>query len=66
MLLNSLMLKKLPLLKKLRQDQIAVKVDDDKSLRRTNIAKERIKLRENSRVKEIISHIPKEYTKNKT
>jgi len=57
---------KVTIVEEIGQDQIAVKVDDDKSLRRTNIAKERIELRENSRVKEIISHIPKEYTKNKT
>ena len=57
---------KITIVEEIGQDQIAVKVDDDKSLRRTNIAKERIELRENSRVKEIISHIPKEYTKNKT
>jgi len=57
---------KVTIVEEIGQDQIAVKVDDDKSLRRTNIAKERIELRENSRIKEIISHIPKEYTKNKT
>ena len=57
---------KVTIVEEIGQDEVAVKVDDDKSLRRANIAKERIKLRENSRVKEIISHIPKEYTKNKT
>lgn len=57
---------KITIVEEIGQDQIAVKVNDDKSLRRVNIEKERIKLRENSRVKEIISHIPKEYTKNKT
>ena len=51
---------------KIEEEEIHVKVDDDKSLRRATIAKERIKLRENSRVNEIITHIPKEITKNKT
>lgn len=46
----------------IKQEEIKIKVDDDISLRRTNIIKERIKLRENSRIKDIIAHIPKEYT----
>jgi len=57
---------KITIVEEIKQDQISVKVDDDKSLRRANIIKERIKLRENSRIKEIISHIPETYTKNKT
>ncbi len=58
--------KKITIVEEIRQDQIAVKVEDDKSLRRANIIKERIKLRENSRIKEIISHIPENYTQNIT
>ena len=58
--------KKITIVEEIKQDQISVKVDDDKSLRRANIMKERIKLRENSRIKEIINHIPEEYTKDKT
>ncbi|WP_034042451.1 universal stress protein [Wocania ichthyoenteri] len=56
---------KITIVEEIKQDQISLKVDDDKSLRRANIIKERIKLRENSRIKEIISHIPETYTKNK-
>ncbi|WP_339895171.1 universal stress protein [uncultured Algibacter sp.] len=56
---------KITIVEEIAQDEVTVKVDDDKSLRRATIAKERIKLRENSRINEIISHIPKEYTKNK-
>lgn len=56
---------KITIVEEINQDQIAVKIEDDKSLRRANIIKERIKLRENSRIKEIISHIPEEYTKTK-
>jgi nucleotide-binding universal stress UspA family protein len=57
---------KITIVEEIKREQITVKVEDDKSLRRATIIKERIKLRENSRVKEIISHIPVEYTKNKT
>ena len=57
---------KITIVEEIEQDEVHIKVDDDKSLRRANIAKERIKLRGNSRVKDIISHIPKSYTKNKT
>ncbi|KAA5827472.1 universal stress protein [Algibacter amylolyticus] len=57
---------KITIVEEIDQEEIHVKVEDDKSLRRANIVKERIKLRENSRVNEIIKHIPEEYTKNKT
>tara|TARA_R110000868_G_scaffold217644_1_gene467757 strand:+ start:8152 stop:9000 length:849 start_codon:yes stop_codon:yes gene_type:complete len=63
---NTLKSQKVTIVEEIKQEQIAVKVEDDKSLRRANINKERIKLRENSRIKEIINHIPKEYTKNVT
>jgi nucleotide-binding universal stress UspA family protein len=55
---------KITVVEEIKQDQIKIKIDDDVSLRRSSIIKERIKLREDSRIKEIISHIPKEYTKN--
>ncbi|GAA4268818.1 universal stress protein [Hyunsoonleella aestuarii] len=57
---------KITIVEEIKEDQVSVKVEDDKSLRRANIIKERIKLRENSRIKEIISHIPEEHTKGKT
>ncbi|SEP87772.1 Nucleotide-binding universal stress protein, UspA family [Hyunsoonleella jejuensis] len=60
-----LMSEKITIVEEIREEYVAVKVDDDKSLRRANIAKERIKLRENQRIKEIVSHIPEDYTKNK-
>lgn len=62
---NKLNSNKITIVEEIKQDQIAVKVDDDKSLRRANIMKERIRMRENSRIKDIISHIPEEYTKDK-
>lgn len=58
--------KKITIVEEINRDQAEINVDDDKSLRRANIMKERIKLRENSRIKEIISHIPETYTADKT
>ncbi|MBT8253762.1 MAG: universal stress protein [Bacteroidia bacterium] len=43
--------------------EVTIKVDDDKSLRRTNIVKERIRLREASRVKKIVDDIVPELKK---
>ena len=63
---NKLKSQKVTIVEEIKQEQITVKVEDDKSLRRANIIKERIKLRENSRIKEIISHIPENYIKNIT
>ncbi|MEW4922302.1 universal stress protein [Algibacter sp. 2305UL17-15] len=57
---------KITIVEEIKQEQVSVKVEDDKSLRRANIIKERIRRRENSRIKEIISHIPEAYTKDKT
>jgi len=56
--------KKITIVEEINKDSVSVKVQDDISLRRATIIKERIKLRENSRVKEIIDHIPKKYTDN--
>jgi nucleotide-binding universal stress UspA family protein len=61
---KQLQTEKITVVEEIKQDQIKIKIDDDISLRRSNIIKERIKLREDSRIKDIISHIPKEYTKN--
>ncbi len=57
---------KITIVEEIKKDEIAIRVDDDKSLRRANIIKERIRHRENSRIKEIISHIPSAHTKNNT
>lgn len=61
---KKLQAEKITIVEEIKQEQVAVKVDDDKSLRKANIIKERIKMRENSRVKEIIEHIPEKYTKD--
>ncbi|WP_372935571.1 universal stress protein [Seonamhaeicola sp.] len=61
---KKLQAEKITIVEEINQEQVSVKIDDDKSLRKANIIKERIKMRENSRVKEIIEHIPEKYTKN--
>ena len=55
---------KMTIVEEINQTKIALKVEDDKSLRKVNIAKERIKLRETSRIKKIIEHVPEKHTKN--
>ena len=61
---NALKSNKVTIVEEITQEELAVKVEDDKSLRMATIVKERIKLRENSRVKAIIKNIPEAYTKN--
>jgi len=56
--LSSLGAQKLTVVEEIPEDSVAIKVDDDRSLRQSTIAKERIKLRENSRVQAILKHIP--------
>ena len=56
--------KKITIVEEISHDEVAVKIEDDKSLRRANIIKERIKLREDSRVKKIIKDVPGKLTKN--
>lgn len=54
---------KVTIVEEITQDELAIKVEDDKSLRMANIVKERIRLRENARVKAIIKDIPEAHTK---
>lgn len=55
---------RITIVEEIKQNEVSIKVNDDKSLRKAAIFKERIKLREASRVKEIIEHIPEKYTKD--
>ncbi|WP_452598039.1 universal stress protein [Pontimicrobium sp. MEBiC01747] len=55
---------RITIVEEIKQNEVAIKVDDDKSLRKATIFKERLKLREETRIKEIIAHIPETYTKN--
>jgi len=58
---NQLGSKKVTIVEEISQEEVSVKIDDDKSLRKSTIVKERIKLREESRVKKIINEIPEDY-----
>lgn len=49
---------RLTIVEEIPEDDVAVKVDDDRGLRKSTIVKERIKLRENSRVKKILTLVP--------
>ncbi len=60
--LHALGASRLTIVEEISEEDVAVKVDDDRGLRRSNIIKERIKLREDSRVKKILSQIPNTYT----
>ncbi len=55
---------KITIVEEIKKEAIAIHIDDNKSLRKASIIKERIKLRENFRVNQIISHIPETYTSN--
>lgn len=57
---------KITIVEEINKDQVGVTVQDDRSLRRSRIMKERVRMREDSRIKEIISHIPQEYTQGMT
>ena len=56
--------KQITIVEEIKQDEVHVIVEDDKSLRKATIAKERIKLREQSRINSIIEHIPKAYVES--
>ena len=61
---SSLGSEKITIVEEITHDKVTVKVDDDKSLRKAAILKERLKMRETSRVNAIIENIPKEYTQD--
>ena len=56
--LDSLGATHLTVVEEIPEDDVAIKVDDDRGLRKSTIVKERIKMREDSRVKKILMHIP--------
>jgi nucleotide-binding universal stress UspA family protein len=52
-----LLCKKMTIVEEISQSELHVKVNDDKSLRRSTIVKERLKIREDRRVKNILKEI---------
>jgi len=61
---NKLGASKITVVEEISDDEVSVKVDDDKSLRRSTIVKERLRLREEMRVKTILKSIPAKLTKD--
>jgi len=49
---------RLTIVEEISEDDVDIKVDDDRGLRKSTIVKERIKLRENTRVKKILRQVP--------
>jgi nucleotide-binding universal stress UspA family protein len=58
---HKLQSKKITIVEEITKQEVAVSVEDDKSLRKSAIIKERIKRREDSRVKQIISEVPEHF-----
>ena len=57
---KALKVNKLTLVEEINRSEVAIDVDDDRSLRQVTLRKEKIKRRELSRVREILNHIPKD------
>lgn len=58
---HKLQSKKITIVEEITKQEVAVNVEDDKSLRKSTIIKERLKMREDSRVKRIIEEVPELY-----
>jgi nucleotide-binding universal stress UspA family protein len=61
---NAFGAQQLTIVEEILQKEIHVTVEDDRSLKKANIVKERLKEREESRVRKIISGLPENLTKN--
>ncbi len=55
---------KITIVEEIKQTEITVNVDDDKSLRHANIIKEKLRNREKLRINHIIENLPKAHTSN--
>lgn len=63
---HKLQSKKITIVEEITTQEVDVSIDDDKSLRKSNIVKERLKIREDSRVHSIISEVPESHKSNVT
>ncbi|MBT8181885.1 MAG: universal stress protein [Eudoraea sp.] len=61
---NAFGAKQLTIVEEIRQQEIHVTVEDDRSLMKANIVKERLKHREESRVRKILKSLPEAFLKN--
>jgi len=62
MVANALGAKKISLVEEISQSKVAVTVDDDRSLRRATLRKEKLSRQEQTRVKDVIKKLPLEMT----
>ncbi|WP_190810364.1 universal stress protein [Flagellimonas sp. S3867] len=61
---NALGAKQLTIVEEIRQKEVAVSIEDDKSLKKAAIKKERLRHREDSRVRKLLKSIPEDYLKD--
>ncbi len=61
---NALGTQQITIVEEIREKEVHVTVEDDKSLKKANIMKERLRNREESRVRKVIKNQCEEYTKN--
>jgi len=58
MVANALGAKKISLVEEIRRSKVAVAVDDDRSLRRATLRKEKLRRQEQTRVKDVVQKLP--------
>ncbi len=61
---HSLGSNQLTIVEEIEQEKISIKIDDDQSLRKANLLKEKLKRQEELRVQGILNHIPSEEKKD--
>jgi nucleotide-binding universal stress UspA family protein len=61
---HSLGSNQLTIVEEIEEQKISIKINDDQSLRKANLLKEKLKRQEESRVRGILSHIPEEQKKD--
>jgi len=59
---KALGVKKISLIEEINTSEVAVAVDDDKSLRRATLKKEKLRRREQTRVKDVVKKLPAKLT----
>ncbi|KAA3619106.1 MAG: universal stress protein [Flavobacterium sp.] len=60
---NKLGTGRLTIVEEISPDEVAIKVRDDKSLRRSTLVRERLRRRESNRVKKIVEEVPQKFKK---
>lgn len=63
---NALGTNRLTIVEEIDQEEVSIKVDDDDSLRRANLLKEKLRRKEEQRVHDILEHVPEQWMENLT